>query len=46
MVEVEYYNTKGLKAPSEDFITQEVKQMSLENLVLLCLLLAGGDFQL
>ncbi|ALV23794.1 Co/Ni ABC transporter CbiKLMQO, periplasmic substrate-binding protein CbiK [Campylobacter iguaniorum] len=25
VVEVEYYNEKGLKAPSEDFITQEVK---------------------
>ncbi len=29
MVEVEYYNTKGLKAPSEDFITQEVKTNEL-----------------
>ncbi|TKX29655.1 DUF4198 domain-containing protein [Campylobacter sp. MIT 12-5580] len=25
IVEVEYYNTQGLKAPNEDFITQEVK---------------------
>ncbi|RAX54985.1 hypothetical protein CCY99_01380 [Helicobacter sp. 16-1353] len=25
MVEVEYYNKNGLKSPSEDFITQEVK---------------------
>ncbi|EAK0830822.1 DUF4198 domain-containing protein [Campylobacter fetus] len=28
-VEVEYYNSKGLKAPSEDFITQEVKTNEL-----------------